>query len=154
MVMSSNELVSLLGGGRPPVREQLLAAVRKETHDPEAFRRLVARPAAPADLKPLTEIVGHVNLASMRGDLEKTQMYIDQSLRTLAGELAWQQGLLLLAADVVPLDGGDKELAGTVRLQVGWGGCWQTQALPAVQFSRLPDVGGTRIADVSAERRR
>ena len=61
----------------------------------------------------------------MRGEEEKNQLSIEQSIRTLAGDLAWQQGLLLLSADLFPQDGGTCELAGNVRLQAGWGGCWK-----------------------------
>jgi arginine/ornithine N-succinyltransferase beta subunit len=91
----------------------------------EPYRLLVARPAARSDLASMREIAGHVNLASLRGETEKVRVAIEQSIRTLTGDLPWQQGLLLLASDLFPADGGPCEAAGSVRLQVGWGGYWK-----------------------------
>jgi arginine/ornithine N-succinyltransferase beta subunit len=101
------------------------AAGRKVAGDAEAFRLLVARPAARADLGALCALAGHVNVASMRGGEERNRAYVEQSVRTLAGDLAWEQGLLLLPADLFPPGGGPHEVAGSVRLQAGWGGCWK-----------------------------
>ena len=100
---------------------------RDADSDAEPFRFLVARPAARTDLASVTEIAGHVNLASMRAEREKNELAIEQSIRTLAGDLAWQQGLVLLSADLIPQGGGPRELAGNVRLQAGWGGCWKKE---------------------------
>jgi arginine/ornithine N-succinyltransferase beta subunit len=97
----------------------------------------VARPACQADLPAILEIGGHVNLASMRGEEDKNQLAIEQSLRTLSGELPWQQGLLLLTTDLFSLEGGPPEVAGQVKLQLGWGGCWQKK-----RQSRLFHVPG------------
>jgi arginine/ornithine N-succinyltransferase beta subunit len=105
--------------------EDVGAAANKTPSDAEAFRLLVARPAAPADLASLIEIARHVNLASMRAETEKNQLAIEQSTRTLAGDLPWQQGLMLMTTDLFPLGGGPSEIAGSIRLQVGWGGCWK-----------------------------
>ncbi len=114
--------------GRRPgfaVHGQPVSATRKVVDDAEQFRFLVARPAVHADLASILEIAGHVNLASMRSEKEKNQVCIEQSLRTLAGSLPWQQGLLFLSTDLFPLDGGARQLAGNAKLQVGWGGCWR-----------------------------
>src|SRR6185437_13345836 len=70
---------------------------------------------------------------------EKNQLTIEQSIRTLAGTLPWQQGLMMLAADLFPLSGGPSELAGNIRLQVGWGGCWHKK-----QHARLFNFPGLR----------
>jgi arginine/ornithine N-succinyltransferase beta subunit len=98
---------------------------RRAADDAEPFRFLVARPAARSDLAAVVELTRHVNLASMRGEREKVQVAIEQSIRTLAGDLPWQQGLLSLAADLFPLGDGPCELAGNIKLQVGWGGHWK-----------------------------
>lgn len=102
-----------------------LAAWRAPADGTAKFRFLVARPAAPADLSGMMEIAGSVNLASMRAEEAKNRLALEQSARTLAGALPWQQGLLLLGADLFPAGGGPAELAGNVKLQVGWGGCWK-----------------------------
>ena len=91
----------------------------------EQYRLLVARPVERTDLSSILEIARHVNLASMRAETEKNQTYIEQSIRTLAGNLTWQQGLLFLGVDLFPLDGGPCELAGSIKLQTGWGGHWR-----------------------------
>lgn len=109
----------------PVSNGKTVVTARKEARDAEQFRFLVARPAGQPDLEPMLEIARHINVASMRGEKEKNQLSIEQSIRTLAGELAWQQGLLLMAADLFPLNGGPCELAGNIKLQVGWGGHWQ-----------------------------
>ena len=107
--------------------QPLQAAAQQESAptDREPFRYLVARPAVAADLTAILQVARHVNLASMRAEETKTRLAIEQSRHTLAGDLPWQQGLLLLAADLFPLEGKPCELAGQVKLQVGWGGCWR-----------------------------
>jgi arginine/ornithine N-succinyltransferase beta subunit len=75
----------------------------------------------------------------MRSEEEKNLLAIEQSARTLAGDLPWQQGLLLLAADLFPLGGAAREPAGTIKLQVGWGGCWRK-----TRHARLFNVPGLR----------
>src|SRR5258707_1025938 len=122
MLPHLNESVSLLSDARPafPTERAAAAAGRKAVDDAEQFRCLVARPAARTDLASIMQIASHVNLASMRSEKAKNQVGIEQSIRTLAGDLAWQQGLLFLAADLFPLGGGPRELAGNVKLQVGW----------------------------------
>jgi arginine/ornithine N-succinyltransferase beta subunit len=71
------------------------------------------------------ELNSHVNIASMRAEQEKNRLAIEQSIRTLAGELPWLQGLALLVADLPGPDGAPGELAGNIKLQLGWGGCWR-----------------------------
>ena len=110
---------------RAPSRGKSVDAGREVAADPEAFRFLIARPAARTDLASILEIARHVNVASMRAEKEKNRVCIEQSIRTLAGELAWQQGLLNLVADLFPLGGGARELAGGIKLQVGAGGHWK-----------------------------
>jgi arginine/ornithine N-succinyltransferase beta subunit len=105
----------------------------------EQVRLLLARPVSRPDLSSMLEIASHVNIASMRAERAKNELAIEQSIRTLAGNLAWQQGLLLLAADLFMQDGGPGELAGNIKLQVGWGGYWKKRsqdrifALPGLQ---------------------
>src|SRR4051812_16541110 len=103
--------------GNAPTR--LMAS--RTVADAEQFRFLVTRPVGRDDLAALMDIASHVNLASMRSARDKNQLTIEQSIRTLAGDLSWQQGLLFLATDLFPLDGGPCELAGNIKLQVGWG---------------------------------
>ncbi len=125
MFSQANDSVTLLPGAVPFCRTQRKEAAKPKTADQEPYRCLIARPAARADLAALAAIAGHVNLASLR--TEKNQTYVEQSLRTLAGNLSWQQGLLFLAADLYPEGTGPRELAGNVKLQVGWGGYWKRQ---------------------------
>jgi arginine/ornithine N-succinyltransferase beta subunit len=139
MFQHSNELLSLQGKGGLHLADWSEAANcrtpelrsttdgRKKADDPEKFRYLIARPAARSDLDSILEIAKHVNLASMRSEKEKNQVCIEQSIRTLAGELSWQQGLLFLSADLFPSEGGSRELAGNAKLQIGWGGYWKKQ---------------------------
>jgi arginine/ornithine N-succinyltransferase beta subunit len=143
MQLNGNELASPLADGRPALREGRPAAgnapvtLSSGEDDPEQFRLLLARPVGRTDLAALLEIAGHVNVASMRGEKERNQVSIEQSIRTLAGDLAWPQGLLFLAADLFPTDGGPCELAGNIKLQVGWGGHWQRR-----KHARLFNVPG------------
>jgi arginine/ornithine N-succinyltransferase beta subunit len=120
-------------------QDRPVAGVRQPSEDMESYRFLVARPAARPDLAAMLEINRHVNIASMRGEEEKNLLAIEQSTRTLAGDLPWQQGLLLLSADLYPLDGATAELAGTIKLQVGWGGCWRK-----TRHARLFNVPGLK----------
>jgi arginine/ornithine N-succinyltransferase beta subunit len=108
----------------PASHGKALTATPPSEGKADPFRFLVARPARRADLAGMTEVAGHVNLASMRGEEENNRLGIEQSIRTLDGALPWHQGLLLLGADLFPPGGGPAELAGSVKLQVGWGGCW------------------------------
>jgi arginine/ornithine N-succinyltransferase beta subunit len=89
---------------------------------------LVARPVERADLESLLEISRYVNVASMRAERAKNELTIEQSIRTLAGALAWQQGLMMLAADIHTEVDEPAELAGQIKLQVGWGGYWQKKS--------------------------
>src|SRR4051812_5062202 len=104
--MQLKELVPLFGGpggtlaayryGNAPraVPEgKGVAAGRKAAEDAEGASLLVARPAARADVGALSGLAGHVNLASMRGGEERNRAVIEQSARTLAGTLPWEQGL-------------------------------------------------------------
>ena len=80
----------------------------------------------------------------MRSEKEKNRIYIEQSIRTLAGELAWQQGLLYLVADLFPLGGGARELAGGIKLQAGAGGHWKKSKQDRFfNFPGPPGLGGT-----------
>jgi arginine/ornithine N-succinyltransferase beta subunit len=115
------------------------STVCKPAEDMEKYRFLVARPVARPDLAAMLEINRHVNIASMRSEQEKNLLAIEQSIRTLAGDLPWQQGLLLLSADLYPLGGAASELAGTIKLQVGWGGCWRKS-----RHARLFNVPGLK----------
>jgi arginine/ornithine N-succinyltransferase beta subunit len=126
MHLHLNELGSTLLDMRPhPSSRPRQNARLAPPTDREPFRYLVARPAVAADLPAILQVARHVNLASMRAEETKNKLAIEQSTRTLAGELPWQQGLLLLAADLFPLHNKPCELAGQVKLQVGWGGCWE-----------------------------
>jgi arginine/ornithine N-succinyltransferase beta subunit len=124
MMQQLESLAPLLRATAAP-NGKAATARRGPTEGAGKFRFLVARPAARADLAGMMEIAGSVNLASMRGEEEKNRLAIEQSARTLGGALPWQQGLLLLGADLFPAGGGPAELAGNVKLQVGWGGCWK-----------------------------
>jgi arginine/ornithine N-succinyltransferase beta subunit len=124
MVQQRTALAPLLRAATAP-GGKALAALQSPAEGAGKVRFLVARPASPVDLAGMMEIAGSVNLASMRGEEAKNRLAVEQSARTLAGALPWQQGLLLLGADLFPAGGGPAELAGNVKLQVGWGGCWK-----------------------------
>jgi arginine/ornithine N-succinyltransferase beta subunit len=147
MRLQLNELGSTLLDMRPyPPSRPRPSPLQRPQHDAgrgntaadkESFRYLVARPAVATDLAAIMQVAGHVNLASMRAEEARNKLAIEQSTRTLAGELPWQQGLLLLAADLFPFDNKACELAGQIKLQVGWGGCWKK-----TRQSRLFQVPG------------
>jgi arginine/ornithine N-succinyltransferase beta subunit len=86
-------------------------------------RVLICRPAVPDDLPQLVAMAQEVNLGNTRPDEKSILNQIQICHSTLAGEVAWEQGILYLVTEL--LTGEEtRQVVGSCKLQKMAEGCW------------------------------